>query len=169
MLFRHIFFTAGVSDDQDTGHSSGQDKRRARKSSVTREESNPIESDTHPPRQRQKNHHHRPSLGSIIKNISSGCATDAHRSSWDNHNSGRTPIVTSSIPAAVSSGISTSVVTTASAPGTHRMMTSAPDPVSAILDKIDAQIDSMDATDMKVRNINVSFDDIFQNKSIMAS
>ncbi|KAK3740232.1 hypothetical protein RRG08_054253 [Elysia crispata] len=149
----------GVSDDQDTGLSSGQDKKKTHKiSGNTRQEDKSPASGTELRRPRHKNHHHRPSLGSLIKKISTSSAPDpgeqlAQAACWDNTEDSctRSPEVTSFSPSAAvktSSNLKT-YSGLGKTSGSSRMM-SAPDPVSAILDKIDAQIDAMDATDMSV-------------------
>ncbi|GFN76718.1 myosin-11-like isoform x7 [Plakobranchus ocellatus] len=152
----------GVSDDQENGLLGNLDKKKRKKSSSGRE-SGPTGSAScgnshHNPHQHQNangnnknsNHIHRPSLGSIIKNISSNSSVNPDNN-VNNHGLSvydRQPLLSTSVEPAVISNLNASDI--ASNSGTHRMMMSAPDPVCAILDKIDAQIDAMDAKDMSV-------------------
>ncbi|RUS90670.1 hypothetical protein EGW08_001570 [Elysia chlorotica] len=161
----------GVSDDPDTGLSSGQDRRKSR-DTCDHATANGTSAGPHGPEgrrtSRQKNHHHRPSLGSLIKKISTSSAPDnqggqANRDacwegdsgSYGHHN---TKSNQEAVPVSVSASGSMGDFPNSKpyysglgiSSGSPRMMTSAPDPVCAILDRIDAQIDAMDATDMSV-------------------
>ncbi|GFS02610.1 hypothetical protein ElyMa_004611300 [Elysia marginata] len=155
----------GVSDDQDAGLSSGQDQHKAHRSSnrARQGDVNPAGNTTELTRPRHKNHHHRPSLGSIIKKMSSEPAADADacqnaRGMWDTRGAPVVcmPVMTSFPPSAAAAvaGADSANLQYSAKLGSHNgsttMMASAPDPVSAILDKIDAQIDAMDAKDMSV-------------------